>query len=464
MATDDTTPLTNTLGYSVVQGGLNNQKLALYQALRSAPPRDFAARHDIEILDSTPGGATESDWDYFHYGNNDIPRAALLSELGPDSFACDFFRALVPAPRLSDLAAHLAATTFGQRSIRLALQLRVERDWEYHAAVRLPPTVTDSAEQNGLSFREIIAKVATTLPAEAASIYVICDEAALPVSKHDIRLAIQREFGIDLVWKSDLLDVAELDGLSLLDRSILDFEMAVAADVFVGLSRSTFSNMAALEKYARTRAPVDRHYLYNLSGPDLCLRRDNGAFQIPALAVAANPWDAAHSFHVAQVFEAAGDQRRALEHYAARASRGGADRDEVYVSLYRAGLLKAALGFSVPDVADTFLRAADALPTRAEALFAASRHFRVHNLFHEGLQVAKRGIELSQPAKGLFLEPSVYDWGMLDEYAVNAYWAGDPRACADASLRILERDRAPPEERPRIMRNLRSGIDRLRET
>ena len=489
MDTDDTTLPDSTLGYSYNQGGLNNQKLALYglffkafrdgprriilpdlllfdqvsfnhlpvpldHVLQPAPLREFAARHEIEVLDSPPRGGKEAGWDYFHYGNNDIPRAALLSELGVDSFACDFFRALVPSPRISDLSHRLTDAAFGQQSIRLAVQLRIERDWAPHTNTRLRPNVGET-EENDLSFKDILAKVANTLPADASRIYAICDEAALPVPKEEIRQAVQREFSIELVWKSDLLDEAELNGLSLLDRSILDFEMAIAAELFVGLTRSTFSNMVVLEKYARTRAPVERHYIYNVIGPHLALRRDNGAFSVPAVAAAPNPWDPAHSFHLAQIFQAAGDQHRALEQYAARAARGGPELEEIYISLYRAAQIKAGLGRPVADVIDTYLRAADILPSRAEALHGASRHARVSNMFKEGYEIAKRGIDLPPPAEGLFVEPWIYDWAMLDEYAVNAYHTRHYRESLSACIQILTRKTSPENHRDRIVNNAR---------
>ena len=172
-----------------------------------------------------------------------------------------------------------------------------------------------------LTFPEIVRKICNTAPVNGRpGIYVVCDEAALPVPKEGIRGAIRREFGIDLFWKSDLTQ-DELAKLSLLDLSMLDFELCLAAESFVGLTRSTFSNMVALEKYSRTQVPVERHYVYNMLGSRLALRTDNGAFEVPELAAAVDPWDQAYSLDLGEIFQVGGDLDRALELYSARAAR-----------------------------------------------------------------------------------------------------------------------------------------------
>ncbi len=480
----------NALSYRYNGGGLNNQKLALFglflkawrdgprrvilpdlrlfdhrlsdlsnygliifdEALQRGPLRAFAARHGIEILDLPPRG-DEGGWDYFHEAMNYIPRAALLGDLTPESFVCDFFRSLVPAVEHAGLAQRVINAAFGRQGIRLALQLRIETDWADHVAHRLGPAIA-VVEDNGPTFPEIVRKICNTAQVNGRpGIYVVCDEAALPVPKEDIRGAIRREFGIDLFWKSDLIAQDELAKLSLLDLSMLDFDLCLAAELFVGLTRSTFSNMVALEKYSRTQAPVERHYIYNMLGPRLALRTDNGAFEVPELAAAADPWDQAHSFHVAQVFQAAGDRERALELYCARAEAGFGDPEEIYVSLYRAAQIKAELGAPAGEVIDAYLRAAAILPSRAEARHGASRHARLNNMFKEGYEIAAPAIDLAAPQVGRFVERWIYEWALLDEYAVNAYWADRFQESIDACERLLREGKLPEPQRERVEAN-----------
>lgn len=69
--------------------------------------------------------------------------------------------------------------------------------------------------------------------------------------------------------------------MTILDLSLLDFEMAVRAPYFVGLSRSTFSDLAGFERVCRTRRNLENHYIYNVPGDGLGRRMDNGSQVLP---------------------------------------------------------------------------------------------------------------------------------------------------------------------------------------
>ena len=417
MAVEDPGVPENALSYAYNGGGVSNQKLALLglflKSFREGPLRvvlpdfvifdqvrfnyprvavktvfedgplhDFATRHGIEVLDIPPRG-DEGGWDYFHCGRDYLPYALLKSELGVDSIPCDFFRSLVPVIRNSRVLQHLAGEVFGRKRVRTVAALRIESDWATHAALRLATTVGEPEDYNP-SFRDILGKIKNTLSDLESEIYVVCDEAALPVSKDEIRSVVKADLGIDLCWKSDLVSPDVLQALSILDRSLLDFEMAIAGERFVGLSRSTFSNLVSFEKYARTRSSVTTDYVYNLRGPRLGLRTDNGAFCEPALATAADPHDRRFSFDLAQIYQANAEKHLALKMYRTRAEIGGALTQEVFISLYRAASLQAELRYPATDVIATYLRAADVQPSRAEALHGASRYCRDNRLFQQG--------------------------------------------------------------------------------
>ena len=65
------------------------------------------------------------------------------------------------------------------------------------------------------------------------------------------------------------------------------------------------------------------------------------------------------------------------------------------------------------------------------------------------------------PHDTLFAGPWVYETGLLDEYAVNAYWAGHYDECLDACLKILATDRMKGAELQRIVANARYAWDAL---
>ena len=130
------------------------------------------------------------------------------------------------------------------------------------------------------------------------------------------------------------------------------------------------------------------------------------------------------------------------------------------LAFLEAGNLMAALDRPFDEVIAAWERATQIVPTRAEALHAASRYCRNKGKNAEGMEFARRGIDLMQP-NGLFVQPWVYDYGILDEFAVNAYWAGAYRESLDASLKLLASDKLPPSMVKRIAANARFAADKM---
>jgi GR25 family glycosyltransferase involved in LPS biosynthesis/glycosyltransferase involved in cell wall biosynthesis/SAM-dependent methyltransferase len=167
-----------------------------------------------------------------------------------------------------------------------------------------------------------------------------------------------------------------------------------------------------------------------------------------------------YTFYLAQSYRDCSAKEKALENYLKRAELGYW-AEEIYISLLEAGNLMAALDRPFDEVIATYLRASDFVPTRAEALHAASRYCRDHGRNAEGYEYARRGIDLTQPPRALFAQPWIYDYGLLDEYAINAYWAGAYRESLDASLRLLASNKLPQSMHARVAANARFAADKL---
>ena len=128
--------------------------------------------------------------------------------------------------------------------------------------------------------------------------------------------------------------------------------------------------------------------------------------------------------------------------------------EEIFISLYRAAQIMEQLGYPEPDVIEAYIRASDTAKTRAEAFHAGSRFCRVRQRFEEGYQLAQRGLKVTQKSSALFAEQWIYDYGLLDELAVNAFWTGRYRECVETCERILREERMPQHMRERVVRNM----------
>ena len=110
-----------------------------------------------------------------------------------------------------------------------------------------------------------------------------------------------------------------------------------------------------------------------------------------------------YTFYLARSYRDAGEKEKALENYLKRAELGYWP-EEVFMSLYGAAQLQQAMGRPFDEVIATYLRASDAVPSRAEALHAASRLCRENSKFADGYEYARRGLKIPLPAGGLFVQ------------------------------------------------------------
>ena len=169
---------------------------------------------------------------------------------------------------------------------------------------------------------------------------------------------------------------------------------------------------------------------------------------------------ARYKFYLAQSYLDAGDKEKALAAYQERATLGFWDQ-EVFISLYRSANLKADLGFDEEDVIASYLRAHDVRKDRAEALHGAARFCRIKQKYQHGFDLAKRALKIKPPNEGLFLEDWIYQYGLLDEFAVNAYWIGRYDDCLAACERLLREGKLPAEMRERIEQNAGLAREKL---
>lgn len=310
------------IGYDWNDGGINNQKLALLglfvQALSSESRsvylpklyskdqhdkrsslhpiseiydinliQSFADRWGISIL-LEPDNIVYADrisrggWEYFGIGAGAVGNASNDKSTAYKSIAADFFRSLVPNIGNTPIAHELMAKIFGELGIDTVVQLRIEEDW-YHYTQQHLSQIINKPEDYYITAPEIIAKVKATMP-HTKRVYVSCDERYIFAPKWVISKEVLDATGIEIIWKSDLISHEVFDKLKPIDASILDFEIAKKADIFVGMTRSTFANLATFERFATAYRDRGSDYIYNLAGPLLGRRMDIGGTDNPDTA------------------------------------------------------------------------------------------------------------------------------------------------------------------------------------
>ena len=208
---------------------------------------------------------------------------------------------------------------------------------------------------------------------------------------------------------------------------------------------------------------------HNLPVQDGARGSDPEKFRKDAVVLAAaveeetDPWLAArYQFYLAQSYRDAGDPAAALEAYEARTTMGFWDQ-EVFCAAYQVGRLKELLGRPPAEIVAAYLDAYDGCPSRAESLHAAARFTRLRGQFHLAYLLAKSALAIPKPSDGLFVETWVYDYSVLDEFSVAAYWSGHWRESLEACDALLAGGKLPAADRHRVAENRRFSADRLLE-
>ena len=171
-----------------------------------------------------------------------------------------------------------------------------------------------------------------------------------------------------------------------------------------------------------------------------------------------HPDDPRSVFYLAQSYFDYGDMENARRWYTRRAEMGGFD-EEVYYSLSRVAETMLRLGEPWPEVQDAYLCAWEVRPTRAEALYAIARCYRMEKRYQLGYLFAQRAASIPLPQQdGLFVNSAVHAWRALDEQAVCASWTGRQEETFAICRRLLGRDDIPEEDRQRIAGNRDFGV------
>jgi len=161
-----------------------------------------------------------------------------------------------------------------------------------------------------------------------------------------------------------------------------------------------------------------------------------------------------YMFYLAQSYRDGGMVEEAMRCYQARADMTEGWNEEAYVALLNVARLREQSGQPLRAILEPYKRAIALNPKRAEAYHGAAKACRLAEQYHEAYVWGQQGLRLAL-AKGLFIEPWIYRYGMLDEYAVSAYWAGHRLESWLASHLLLRGGDLDETTRKRVETNAR---------
>ena len=167
-----------------------------------------------------------------------------------------------------------------------------------------------------------------------------------------------------------------------------------------------------------------------------------------------------YHFYLAQSYRDSQQWQKSLDAYMKRAELGGWN-EEVFYSLYQAGRIMEILEKPVDNIIQLYFRAYQTAPWRAESLWGAARLCRAFSRFDQGYRFAKQGLKIRYPEGALFVGQGVYDWALLDEFSIAAFWTGNYRESRITSIQMLKDGKFPPDQKDRIEANLKFANDAI---
>lgn len=173
-------------------------------------------------------------------------------------------------------------------------------------------------------------------------------------------------------------------------------------------------------------------------------------------ALIKEPDNTRYVFYLAQSYRDSAQYEKSLEVYQKRASMGQWE-EEVYYSMYMIAKLKERLNLDINEVTEAYSRAWEYRPSRLECAFHTMRKMREQKRYLIAFAYGDLAIKTRGTADILFVEPEIWQWRLLDEYSLAAYYIGNPDIALEKTTAIVN---APffknilPEERKRLLKNL----------
>ena len=212
---------------------------------------------------------------------------------------------------------------------------------------------------------------------------------------------------------------------------------------------------ALYSEQAHTVAALDG--IVNVSRPEGSRSNDPDKYKKDARilekALLEEPENTRYAFYLAQSYRDSGEHAKALSAYRKRIGMGGWS-SEIFWSFLQVALLKEALEYPEEEVVTAYKTAYLYQPLRAEPLYRLAQFQRKREKWKEAYEASAIGLTIKESTDILFVEKWIYDYGMLFEHSITAYWAGHYLESKLATDLLLKSKDLPSNIRNQIDKNL----------
>lgn len=165
-------------------------------------------------------------------------------------------------------------------------------------------------------------------------------------------------------------------------------------------------------------------------------------------------------FYIARSFMDAKDYTQAIEYFELYLNDSTRWYEERFESQMCIGYCKIYSNDHHTSVQQAMINAWIIDPIRVEPFYELARFYRLRQHYSEAYAFACMGKYILQsnnpstPKRNLFVQKEVYEYALLDELAVAAYWTGRKQECLEICTYLLTQKNIPETERLRIQENI----------
>lgn len=162
-----------------------------------------------------------------------------------------------------------------------------------------------------------------------------------------------------------------------------------------------------------------------------------------------------YMFYLAQSYFDYGDTEKGIDCYNKRIKMGGF-YEEVFYSYLRVGSGMQMLNKPWKDIEQLYLQAYNFCNLRGpEALYEIVKHYRLERDFKTSYKWAKIAAAIPYPKNcDLFIFKEIYDYKLLEELALDAFYLGEYGESLQVYRKILKSTEIPSDERTRLEKSL----------
>lgn len=304
-----------------------------------------------------------------------------------------------------------------------------------------------------------------------------------------INFAHNRSFALNELSKKDFIDYAlmiDADEVLIFEKSFnpMDFKSKMSVDVYditttmggISYIRPQLTSNRKLFKYQGVvhefltgdiESRENAIGFHNQPIQDSNRNRSGNKFEGDVLLLekaiqdTEDPWfKSRYTFYLAQTLRDLQRREESIKKYLER-SKMGFWNEEVFISYYNVAILMKELNYSESDIIHTYLRGHESCPSRVECLYGLVNYCRLNGLNHIGYIFGKQGIMVKKPTTALFLEDWTYDYGILDEFSIVAYYSGNYQESKDICEKLLNENKIPTHYTDRVKSNLQFAINMI---